>query len=334
MGEVYRDTGQEAVRIQAEADGKIQGVCQAIIVPARRGRHLAVPYGPVLADVEAFLPLLEELRRIAQEAHCRFIRLSPFWPDRSFEADRLIKVPGSVEAPLHLLGEHVWYLPLVASDPWNDENTAAGSASEEELLKNMRQTTRNLIRRAERDGVTVEASPDPNRDIEFFLKLHEQTRRRHGFTPYSDTFFRSQVKRFSARGECTLYLARYEGEVLAASVHMHTGGETSYHHGASAPDRSKIPASQLLQWTAIRDALRRGDRIYSFWGIAPVALDPDGKWRITHRGQQHPFAGVTTFKTGFGGKLLNLVHCRDIPLTPAYRLTRAIETIRKWRRGF
>jgi lipid II:glycine glycyltransferase (peptidoglycan interpeptide bridge formation enzyme) len=186
----------------------------------------------------------------------------------------------------------------------------------------LRKTTRNLVRRAEREGVTIEASKNPNDDIDHFLKLHEETRKRHGFVPYTDAFFRAQVQRFSERNECTLYMAHYQGEVIAASIHMHMAGETSYHHGASTQKHAKVPASYLLQWTAICDALKRGDHIYNFWGIAPEGV------------RNHPFAGVTTFKTGFGGTVLALHHCMDIPLSSRYYATRAFEVVRKWRRGF
>ena len=193
---------------------------------------------------------------------------------------------------------------------------------EAEILSGMRSTARNLIRRAEKEGVTVEASPNPVEDLHHFLTLHDETRKRHGFTPYGDAFFRAQVARFAAKDQVTLYLARYNGEVIAASIHMRFGGETSYHHGASTQKYRNIPASYLLQWTAIRDALRRGDRIYNFWGISPEGVT------------KHPFAGVRTFKTAFGGASLELVHCMDIPLSSKYLITRTIETVRKWRRGF
>ena len=61
MGEVYRDVFEEPVRLvvvddsvekipnpESQIPNNIVGICQAIIVPARRGRHLAVMYGPVL----------------------------------------------------------------------------------------------------------------------------------------------------------------------------------------------------------------------------------------------------------------------------------------------
>lgn len=323
MGEVYGDIGQKPIRLVAELHGKTHGICFAHVVPARRGKHLSVPYGPVIDDTvnehDATLIAKGFVHALAKEAKklgCSFLRISPFWMQgRHSEAEEAL---GRVQSPLHLLAEHVWYLPL--------KDKAGKPRSEEEILMEMRKTTRNLIRRAERDGVTVRASENPNEDLKYFLALHEETRKRHGFTPYSDSFFTSQINRFSKRKECTLYLAEYQGKVISASIHMHCFGETSYHHGASDSVHSKIPASYLLQWTAICDALKRGDRMYNFWGIAPLSPVPNPV--------PHPFSGVTLFKTGFGGQILNLVHCKDTPVTKAYWLTYAFERIRKWRRGF
>jgi len=340
MGEVYRDLGQEPIRLEIWEDGKIVGTCFGHVVSAKRGRHLALPYGPVIAGSsrqETVRLLMEALKDSASTHHCSFIRISPFWNNNS-----PYQIPYAKSAPLHLLAEHIWLLDL-------KEKTG------EDILKNMRKTTRNLIRRAEKEGVRVRASDDPLRDLPIFLKLHEETRKRHSFIPYTNAFFEAQIKYFSRKGEvvpnfskekqlsglpniplspfekfgttsphCTLYIATYQEEPITSSIHMHFGGETSYHHGASTHKYPKIPASYLLQWTAIRDALTRGDHLYNFWGIAPRALQP----------KKHPFAGVTTFKIGFGGYPLELMHCVDIPLKNSYYLTRGFETLRKWKRGF
>ena len=350
MGEVYRDIGQEPVRLIAEENGAVTGICFGHIVPAKRGKHLSVPYGPVISgklQAESFKhtfdSLLIGLRRLARERNCSFIRMSPFWP--SSLPPSKPQLSSAISSPLHLLAEHVWYLPLVTPDPWKQLQLPAtryppafgevrpwrlpARKTEDDLLMSMRKTTRNLIRRAERDGVTVEASSDPNRDLGVFLTLHNETRLRHGFTPYTDALFAAQIRHFCARSEASLYLARFQGEIIAASIHMHFAGETSYHHGASASRFSKIPASYLIQWTAIRDALRRGDHIYNFWGIAP-SPNPNPN----PNPNPHPFSGVTLFKTGFGGELLNLQHCFDIPLSPKYWLTYVFEAMRRWRRGF
>lgn len=341
MGEVYRDIGQEPVRLEMREDGRIVGACFGHVVPARRGRHIAVPYGPVLdaamsADDRRTLlaALAAALRDRAKRNGCAFVRMSPFLTQSDGGAlfDGL-RAAGEkpVRSPLHLLAEHVWYLPLTANDAWTGTDPGAPRPAEE-ILMQLRKTTRNLVRRAEKDGVTVEASADPVNDLQHFIALHDETRKRHKFTPYTNAFFRAQVARFAPRGEVTLYLARYQGQVIAASVHMHAFGETSYHHGASASAFAKVPASYLVQWTAIRDALERGDRVYNFWGIAPMAPDAEGDLKPTDK--QHPFAGVTLFKTGFGGALLELAPCVDLPIAGSYRLTRAFEQVRKWKRGF
>lgn len=315
MGEVYRSIGQESIRLEVRNRTALIGICQAIVVPARRGKHLSIAYGPVLKQRDALQPLLQEIHRYAKERRCLFVRISPFWRKGQ-------DIPGSRPAPLHLLAEHLWYLPLTTPNTWEKWTHNTQRREEEEIFMQLRKTTRNLVRRAQREGVTIEASPDPLLDLPLFLELHEETRKRHRFTPYTNAFFQSQVEHFAKRNECTLYLARYRGEVIASSIHMHMAGETSYHHGASTQKYSRIPASYLLQWTAITDALKRGDHVYNFWGIAPEDA------------RKHPFHGVTTFKTGFGGQALKLTHCMDVPLSPRYYGTRSFELLRKWHRGF
>jgi lipid II:glycine glycyltransferase (peptidoglycan interpeptide bridge formation enzyme) len=338
MGEVYRDIGQEPIRLEAREDGKIIGICQAIVVPARRGRHLMVQYGPIVTSHEneksrVMSTLLNAVKESARDHKCSFIRVSPFQPEAT--ASQVGWPPdGSLSSPLHLLSEYTWYIALRSVDRWIDPSFDAPSEArtEESIKADMRKTTRNLIGRAEREGVTVEASKNPEADLDIYFTLQEETFKRHHFVPYRESYIRAQVKHFAPLNNAIVYIARYQGEPVAASVHMTYGGVTSYHHGASTHKYAKIPASYLLQWTAISDALKRGDSIYNFWGIAPRHINEQGEEVIIDK--NHPFAGVTTFKTGFGGKPLPLVHCVDMPLTSSYHITRAFEFVRKWKRGF
>jgi lipid II:glycine glycyltransferase (peptidoglycan interpeptide bridge formation enzyme) len=326
MGEVYRTVGEEPIRLEVRDGGRTIAICQAIMVSARRGKHLAVLYGPVLGNSQPpsathhiMKILVDELQSVAREMGCAFVRISPFWPIGNSpgahgHAPPLLFTLGFRTAPLHMLAEHVWYMQL-------EDKT------EDQILGGMRSTTRNLIRRSEKEGVTVRRSHDPLGELSLFFELYDETRKRHHFVPYSEEFIRAQVEQFSGSGQdsgsgCALYIARYNGEPVAASVHMIYGGETSYHHGASSGKYPKCHASYLLQWRAICDALKREDRIYNFWGIAP-----EGKGA-------HPFSGVTTFKTGFGGETLELVPCMDLPLSSLYWKTWGIESVRKWKRGF
>lgn len=340
MGDVFAAIGQEPLRLEMRENGRLLAVCQAIVVPARRGRHLMVQYGPVLSaecrmrdGAGALRSIVHALSDEASKHGCSFIRMSPFW----VECDPLLaplEALGALSSPMHLLSEYTWYIPLRTTDRWADADAAAHSEprSEDAIRADMRKTTRNLIGRAEREGVTVEASRQPLEDLEIYFALEEETYKRHGFVPYRHSFVRAQVQHFAPLDQAIVYVARYRGEPVAASVHMTYGGATSYHHGASTHRFAKIPSSYLLQWTAIIDAGVRGDDIYNFWGIAPRVINDAGEQVIVH--PKHPFAGVTTFKTGFGGKPLPLAHCMDIPLSATYRLTRAFEFARKWKRGF
>ncbi len=253
MGEVYHRIGQQPLRWQVEENGTVRGICFGHIVPARRGRHLSIPYGPVLQDIDALPALLDIICDAARKEGCSFVRLSPFWPAQGPLA--LFGNHRPIPAPMHLLAEHLWYLPLTKENPWEIQNADSWKLeappehkeliprTPEELLSHMRPTTRNLIRRAQKEGVTIEASANPTDDLRHFLRLHEETRKRHKFTPYTDAFFRAQVEAFAPLGQLTLYLARFQGNVIAASIHMRYGGETSYHHGASTHTFAKIPSS-------------------------------------------------------------------------------------------
>ena len=48
MGEVYRSIGQEPIRVQLMEGNTVTGIAFGHVVPAKRGRHLSVPYGPVI----------------------------------------------------------------------------------------------------------------------------------------------------------------------------------------------------------------------------------------------------------------------------------------------
>lgn len=336
MGEVYRDIGQEPIRLEVRDGERIVGICQTIVVPAKRGRHLMVQYGPIVSGQlsddsyqEVWAKLIDALKDAARDNNCSFIRMSPFITEET-----QLSIPLSLPSPLHLLSEYTWYIPLRTVDRWHDERFDAPSdpRQEDAIKMEMRKTTRNLVGRAEREGVVVKASENPMADLDHYFRLQEETYKRHGFVPYRESFIRAQVKHFAPLKQATVYTATYMNEVVAASVHMTYAGVTSYHHGASTHKYAKIPASYLLQWTAIREALHRGDSIYNFWGIAPRRINEDGEEVIIN--PKHPFAGVTTFKTGFGGKPLPLMHCVDLPTKPTYHLTRAFEHVRKWKRGF
>ena len=118
-----------------------------------------------------------------------------------------------------------------------------------------------------------------------------------------------------------MFLARYLGETLAA-VLVILEGDTAYAHiGASSSRHRQAYAPYLIQWQIIRNLQAQGFRYYDFWGIAPED-QPD-----------HPWAGFSFFKRGFGGQQVDYMHAQDLPFNSSYWLVYALETFKRRRRG-
>lgn len=282
-------------------------------VSARRGKFLFLPYGPMILgspreeDLQLFF---ENLREFAKKENVDFIRVSPFW-EESAELRHFMKRLHFRPAPIHLLAETLWLLDIQEK-------------SEMELFSGMEKKHRNLVRRAEKEGVRIQGSTS-DKAVERFISLHQETVGRHRFTPYPNVYFKNQVNFFAKNQQLEVMEAWIENDLLASAIMMFYGNVAAYHHGASSskPEHRKIPGSYLLQWEAIRLAKKRGLTQYNFWGIAP----PDAS-------QDHPFHGITHFKTGFGGRRIDLIPCHDLPLSPRYAVNWVVEKVRKWKRGF
>ena len=259
------------------------------------------------------------LREKALLEQADFIRVSPFIEEGEASI-RLFRQSGFRQAPLHMLAETLWVKDLKGK-------------SEQELLNEMEKKHRNLVRRAEKEGVRV-TTTTALEAVDRFLPLMKETVHRHQFVPYPDDYFRDQLSFFAQDDEVLMYEGWVEGELVVSAMVMHFGQVGAYHHGASSSDPKfrRIPVSYLIQWEAIRESRRRGASFYNFWGIAPFSLNADGKREYVS--PKHPFNGITHFKCGFGGRRVDLLPCQDLILTWRYWFTWLIESFRKWKRGF
>jgi lipid II:glycine glycyltransferase (peptidoglycan interpeptide bridge formation enzyme) len=318
-GEFNARTGDMVWRMGAYEGEELYAVALVILVHARRGNFLFVPHGPVLKGQgtrdkgQMIKILVEELKKIAKKEKVHFIRISPLLED-SEENKNLFQKLGFRPAPIHMHAETTWALDL--------------QPSEEELLRTMRKTTRNLVRRAERDGVRVTMGADTE-DIKHFYRLHEETVQKHQFVPFSYEYIASEIEEFTQEGNVAVFLGWYQGAPIVGAVIIFYGNSAFYHHGASSLAHPKVPAAYLVQWAAIREAKRRGKKFYNFWGIAPGRGTSD-KGQETSK---HPWAGLTLFKMGFGGFRTDYLHAQDLPLSWRYWPNWVLETVRKKMRG-
>jgi lipid II:glycine glycyltransferase (peptidoglycan interpeptide bridge formation enzyme) len=316
--------GDRVWRLGVYDDDKLVAVCLVIKVHAKRGNFLFIPHGPIFVFGENRTAMSDELsaissvlKNLARQEKVSFIRISPLLRDTE-ENKKIFKNLGFRPAPIHMHAETTWTLDL--------------APSEEELLAGMRKTTRNLIRRATREGVSIKMGASAH-DVEIFNDLYRETVLKHSFTPFSLTFLQKQVKILSKDNNILVFTALYNNQPLASAIIVFYGNSAFYHHGASSPTKyPKIPAAYLLQWEAIREAKRRGHKFYNFWGVIP-SKKVNGQWSMVNGSKKHPWAGLTLFKTGFGGFETNYLHAQDLPLSWRYWPNWLIETLRRKRRN-
>lgn len=302
-GEFSRATGEKIWRLGIYGNDKLLGVALVIKIVARRGTFLFCPHGPLIdwTDEVQFSTLIDYLKNLVLKERAHFIRVSPF-----LKVDQL-RSPASKygfrPAPIHMHAETTWTLDL--------------TPTEEQLLAAMRKTTRNLVRRAERDGIIIEIGNSEHL-VNTFYQLHTQTVERQHFVPFSKKYIIEEVKAFAPNNILVAIAKVGETAIAGAIVPLDNVGGY-YHHGASVP--SKIPATYLLQWRIIQELKKMGLRYYNFWGIAPTD-DP-----------KHPWHGLSAFKQGFGGFRTDYMHAQDLPLSWRYWINYTIESLRRWRRG-
>ena len=293
--------------------GDLFSVVLIVKMVAKRGKFLLVPHGPNIkqqatSDKRQVLAILfDGLKKIAKEEKVDFIRINPIL-ERNEENNRIFKDLGFRPAPIHMHPEASWKLDV--------------RPSVEEILINMRKTTRYLIRQAQRDN-NIEVFQSKNiEDVRIFNGLHSEVVKAQRFVPFSLDYLKKEFMAFQQDNQISIFFGKYQGEIIAASYVVFWSGIGFYHHAALLPKFHKIPVSYLLLWEAIKEAKKRGCVLYDFWGY----VDPKTQ-------AKHPWAGPTLFKMGFGGRAFEYVKTRDFPLLKKYRLTYLFEKLRRMKRG-
>lgn len=284
------------------------GAALVVFIKAKRGKFLFCPHGPIIKKSQTpkiLNSLFVYLKDLAIREKADFIRISPLI-ENTAENLEIFSGAGFRNSPVHMMHPELsWMLDI--------------SKSEEDILKGMRKTTRNLVRRAERDGVKVTESGN-KADIDRFYEIHTQTVSRHGFTPFSKKYLLQEFDALSTDREISVFFANYGDKDLSSAIITFYGQTAFYHHGASLA--SKIPVSYALIWEAIRAAKKRGCKVFNFWGIVPEEK------------RDHPWAGLTLFKMGFGGYKEEYLHAQDLPITGKYWLNYIVEAVRKIKKGY
>jgi len=313
-GDFNERSGNKIWRVGVYINKKLISAGLAVKVSARRGTFLFIPHGPIVLETltagdkkEVLELLMVQLSEIAKQEKASFIRVCPLFIENEQHVDIFMDL-GFHQAPMHASAyEATWKLDIYST--------------EDDLLKNMRKTTRYLIKKvAENSDISIEISTNP-KSIEIYQQLNKKVARRKRFVPFSDEFIKNEFDIFNKDGQVAFLFGKYKGEIVAGAMIIFWQGIGFYHQAASLGKFAKLSIPYLLQWEAIKEAKKRGCTVYDFWGF----IDPE-------KHPRHPWAGPTLFKMGFGGYSENYIKTQDFIISSKYWINYIIERGRSIRR--
>ena len=122
---------------------------------------------------------------------------------------------------------------------------------------------RNVIRKAEKDGVTIVES----QDYEFFRQMYDQTMRNvnaEDFYFFPAEYYGKFKETFG--DNLILCFAMYEGKPISGSMFMFSKDYAHYHLSGRDKNYYKIAANNAVLWYGIQKAKERGCKCFHFGG--------------------------------------------------------------------
>lgn len=277
-----------------------------IVRDAKRGRYLEIPCGPLIdwGDQKLVKKVFVKITEIARNEKCVFVRIRPQLEANEKNLKMLEKL-GFKKSPMHLAAEHTVMIDL--------------NKTEDELLANMRRQTRYEVRRADKLGIKITRGND-KAIFEEFHAVQAETAKRQNFIPPNMKTLYAEKEAFS--DNIMIYRAiDSENRAVAYGLMIKNGKEADYYEAASTELNRKLPGAYAIIWQAMKDFKAEGYERFNLWGIAPAGQP------------NHRYAGVTTFKTGFGGAVTEFVPAHDLVISKIkYMKNLTVETVRKKRR--
>jgi peptidoglycan pentaglycine glycine transferase (the first glycine) len=282
---VKATSGWESLRFTIREDGQIIAGTQMFLKSLPIGGYVGyISKGPVIDPSYMHLQkfTFDQLDRIAKEHHIRFLKIQP-----AHEADAIVDLllqRGALPSPI---------LVTSAATIRVDIRPAP-----DEILAQMKSTTRYNIRYAERKGVKVYIGS--REDIPTFCHLSKIHAEQHNYHPILERPLYGMWDVLAPDEHICLFFAEYEGNVVAARVNIAFGDVMLAKYLVDDGCHRKLNAPSLLHWKAMLWGKEHGYAWYDFAGIKPyiakaimegVSIPDDSAGRRAR------------FKSSFGGEL-------------------------------
>ncbi len=244
--------------------------------------------------------VLEKLYQFGKNNNLIFIKIEPY-EEKSSELK--IKNSKLVKSPHPLFPNWTQILDL--------------KKSEEELLKSFHQKTRYNIRLAQKKGVIVKEESN-DQGFEKFIRLYFETTKRQKYLGHNYHYHKIVWENLKNK-IAHILIAYYQNTPLAAYQLWYQDKILYYVYGGTSDLYRNLMASNLLMWEAIKLGKKLGGEKFDMWG----SLAPDYE-------KNHPWAGFTRFKQGYGTKFVEMLGSYDLVINPfLYQIYNFVFKIRK-----
>lgn len=296
-GELKSRTGWKPWRLVLEKEGEIVA---GISILERKLPVIGTPIfyasrGPVLdwQDQELFDVLLTEVRKLANQRGAIFLKVDPDVPSSAQDLENYFKTRGfrSAESGKGFEGVQPKYVFRLDISP-----------DEETLLAQMHQKTRYNVKLAQKKGVKIRIGTKA--DLPEFYRVLKETTERDRFLVRSYSYFEDMYDTLYPNGMAELFIAEFEGQVIAGTLALIIGEKAWYLYGASSNAHRNVMPNYLIQWEMIRWAKSRGCTLYDFRGVPG------------HLTEDNPLYGLYRFKKGFNGEYTEFIGEWDLVYRP------------------
>jgi CelD/BcsL family acetyltransferase involved in cellulose biosynthesis len=207
---------------------------------------MAVRGGPIGVDAAARADVLKAAIRLVDERGLKGLLITTEVPG----CEQLVPVRVTRYAP-------TWVTPLPEDG--------------DELRRVWRKKSKNLARnlsKAERAGAIVRPARS-RADLWRFYRQYARTMRAHRVTPVSWLEIRLAHKLLAPSSSCRVWVAEYQGQVVAGAMFLAAGTTMSLLYAGSDPRALDVRPNHAIYWHAVEWAIASGMTVID-WGTAPI----------------------------------------------------------------
>ena len=277
-GAVRAIDGWKPVAIAAERDGIFCGGLLLLIkrLPFVPFSIFSSPHGPVCRpdDRETIEAIDAKVGELARRHRAIFLRIDPNVLEE--EAQTLT---GILEQLGYVHLEQRW---TFWNSPRDEYRIPLAPRTADELHNALDRDTRRCIRKAAKDGLTIETGTSED-DLRKFYEIFREHSVSRGFLARGYEYQKCLWDRYVARGRGRLFLAQYQGEVIGGLVCIMFARKCVAMHMGTPYKYQKLQPNYAYVWEGIRWAAENGCEWFTFRGVGTTPTQEAFKRKFNPR---------------------------------------------------